>query len=253
MKLAKMPDGTPEIYGPVIQGEGPDIGLPVYFVRFAGCNLYCKWCDSHYTWNYEDTEFEHVYNEKVKRDDYVLDITPEEVVEKLLELKGDSEVRNIIFSGGEPLLQQKAIVDIMKLLIKESPYWNASIETNGTIKLSNEIQRYLVSVNCSPKLESSGCLEKHRNKPKTIENYLNFGASFFKFVVGIKTFEHDVKEIEKWQSENNVGDHLIYIMPEGIRKEQIEEGTKFLESNLKKNWHITSRLHILLHGDKRAI
>ena len=253
MKLAKMPDGSCEIYGPVIQGEGADIGLPVFFVRFAGCNLYCKWCDTPYTWYYEGSDHEHVYSDKVNRSDYEIEITPEQVVEKILALKGDSEIRNVIFSGGEPLLQQKQIVEISKLLIEESSKWYLSIETNGTIKLTEELGKLLNSINCSPKLESSGCLEKHRNKPKSINSYVEQAPSFFKFVAGIETFDHDIAEIENWQIENNISDNSIYVMPEGIEKDQIIAGTLFLEQNLKKNWRVTSRLHVLLHGDKRAV
>lgn len=35
-----------EIYGPVIQGEGPVIGTPTIFIRFGGCDFRCSWCDS---------------------------------------------------------------------------------------------------------------------------------------------------------------------------------------------------------------
>lgn len=37
-----------EIFGPTIQGEGPDAGRPAYFVRFGGCDFRCSWCDSMY-------------------------------------------------------------------------------------------------------------------------------------------------------------------------------------------------------------
>src|SRR6478752_6895841 len=35
-----------EIFGPTVQGEGPDMGRPAYFVRFGGCDFRCTWCDS---------------------------------------------------------------------------------------------------------------------------------------------------------------------------------------------------------------
>ena len=37
-----------EIFGPTIQGEGLDIGQKSYFIRFAGCDSNCKWCDTAY-------------------------------------------------------------------------------------------------------------------------------------------------------------------------------------------------------------
>ena len=33
-----------------IQGEGPDLGAATLFVRFGGCDLRCRWCDSPHTW-----------------------------------------------------------------------------------------------------------------------------------------------------------------------------------------------------------
>src|SRR5947208_16309904 len=37
-----------EIFGPTIQGEGPLIGRPTVFVRTAGCDYRCRWCDTLY-------------------------------------------------------------------------------------------------------------------------------------------------------------------------------------------------------------
>ena len=35
-----------EIFGPTLQGEGPETGRPAYFIRFGGCDFRCTWCDS---------------------------------------------------------------------------------------------------------------------------------------------------------------------------------------------------------------
>lgn len=35
-----------EVFGPTVQGEGPLAGCPTYFIRIAGCDYRCEWCDS---------------------------------------------------------------------------------------------------------------------------------------------------------------------------------------------------------------
>ena len=40
-----------EIFGPTIQGEGRVIGRKTMFVRTAGCDYRCSWCDSSFTWD----------------------------------------------------------------------------------------------------------------------------------------------------------------------------------------------------------
>lgn len=96
-----------EIYKSV-QGESSFAGLPCIFVRLAGCNLRCSWCDSEYT-------FTGGY--KLSEDEVVAEI------EKL------APVRLIEFTGGEPMLQERELVPLMERLLAQG--YQLMIETSG--------------------------------------------------------------------------------------------------------------------------
>jgi 7-carboxy-7-deazaguanine synthase len=96
-----------EIYKSV-QGESSFAGRPCIFVRLAGCNLRCSWCDSEYT-------FKGGY--KLSEDEVVAEI------EKL------APVRLIEFTGGEPLLQERELVPLMERLLVAG--YELMIETSG--------------------------------------------------------------------------------------------------------------------------
>lgn len=107
-----------------LQGEGRNMGRPCVFVRFAGCNLACPWCDTDRTRRFS--------------------LTLEELVS---EVKG-FRARSVILTGGEP-----TIVDGMPELVaalKQEGFWIA-VETNGT----NDVPwlAFVDYVACSPKAE----------------------------------------------------------------------------------------------------
>lgn len=87
-----------------IQGEGRNTGLPATFIRFAGCNLNCPWCDT----KRHAKEF--------------LSLT--EIMAKVRRLKN----RAIIVTGGEPTTVV-GLGDVLSKL-KDEGYWLA-LETNG--------------------------------------------------------------------------------------------------------------------------
>lgn len=92
-----------------IQGEGILVGLKQIFVRFAGCNLNCAYCDTN-------------------TDDDVMELIEEELFDKVKKMDSTS----ISLTGGEPLLH----VDFIKsFLTKYKKYLNKEIylETNGTL------------------------------------------------------------------------------------------------------------------------
>jgi 7-carboxy-7-deazaguanine synthase len=121
-----------EIYKSV-QGESSFAGLPCIFVRLAGCNLRCSWCDSEYT-------FSGGY--KLAEDQVVAEI------EKL------DPVKLIEFTGGEPMLQEKELLPLMESLIREG--YTLMIETSGERSLANvpKAVHKIVDVKCPGSGES---------------------------------------------------------------------------------------------------
>ncbi|MGA9242526.1 MAG: radical SAM protein [Silvibacterium sp.] len=102
-----------EIYKSV-QGESSFAGLPCIFVRLAGCNLRCSWCDSEYT-------FTGGYK-----------LTEDEVVAQIEKL---APVKLVEFTGGEPLLQERELIPLIERLLGTG--YELMIETSGERPVEN--------------------------------------------------------------------------------------------------------------------
>ena len=107
-----------------LQGEGRNMGRPCVFVRFAGCNLACPWCDADVSCRFSAT------------------------LDELLNEISGFRAKSVVLTGGEPTL-----VDAMPEFVaalKERGYWIA-VETNGTNDA--EWLQFVDYVACSPKSE----------------------------------------------------------------------------------------------------
>ncbi len=233
-----------EIYGPTIQGEGKSVGKEVLFIRTAGCNLACVWCDTPFTWNWLNTKFEHPDKFDPKKE--VHEMSDVEIINRLKEL---GNTKAVVISGGEPMLQQRALVGLLTKLKREN-YW-VEIETNGTVRPTEEFYMLIDQINCSPKLTNAGRdnPEDKRIIESTLLSLASCPKTTFKFVV---SSEEDIPEILnltlRFQMNN------VYLMPLGktleeqeLRQAQVEElgrvyGFKF-----------SPRLHILKWGNKRGV
>ena len=107
-----------------LQGEGRNMGRPCVFVRFAGCNLRCPWCDT--------------------------DIRPRftlELDDLVAEVRG-FRAKSVVLTGGEPTIV-KGMPELVAAL-KRDGCWIA-VETNGT----NDADwlAFVDYVACSPKAE----------------------------------------------------------------------------------------------------
>lgn len=109
-----------------LQGEGPFSGQPAVFIRTAGCNLRCFWCDT----DFESSEW---------RPDL------SEIAEKI-EANRPAHCDLVVVTGGEPMRQN--IVPLIEMLLAEGI--RVQIETNGTLWLDLPEDERL-SIVCSPK------------------------------------------------------------------------------------------------------
>jgi 7-carboxy-7-deazaguanine synthase len=92
-----------------LQGESSHAGLPCIFVRLAGCNLRCSWCDSEYT-----------FKGGVR-------MTLDEVEREVHRLSPNGGL--VEFTGGEPLLHEREVVPLMERLIAAG--YKILLETSG--------------------------------------------------------------------------------------------------------------------------
>ena len=90
-----------EIFGPTIQGEGMVIGQKTMFVRTAGCDYSCSWCDSKFTWDGSEKNNIRKMNAK-------------EILDVLIKEGGD-HFGHVTISGGNPglLPQLNSLVDLL--------------------------------------------------------------------------------------------------------------------------------------------
>ncbi|MFP3387767.1 7-carboxy-7-deazaguanine synthase QueE [Brevibacillus sp. SIMBA_040] len=126
-----------EIFGPTIQGEGMVIGQKTMFVRTAGCDYRCSWCDSAFTWD------------GTARDE-IKQMTPEAIYQELIRL-GQDRFSHVTISGGNPALL--ASLNGLVQLLKEHGIRTA-VETQGS-KWQSWLHD-IDDVTISPKPPSSG-------------------------------------------------------------------------------------------------
>ena len=216
-----------------IQGEGPNFGKPAIFLRTAQCNLKCTWCDTKYTWDWKNYD----YAKEVK------EMTIEEIKEQLL----DYEIKHLVITGGEPLLQQDDIADLLSFL---KPDFYVEIETNCTI-LPNKMLTDLVDQwNVSPKTENSGNpLELYEND-ECYYFFANQENCFFKYVV---EDESDIPEIKKFVTKYNIPENHVQLMTQASTKEEIRAREKSISELAKANNFLFSpRLHVAMWGAQRG-
>ncbi len=217
-----------------IQGEGLSLGLPSVFLRLAICNLKCVWCDTDYTWNFDLHKMEDEVHEREIAD----------IAKEVLALGAP----NVVVTGGEPMLQQKAMLELFPLLRAGGVRW-IEVETNGTMALVDDFTAAIDRINCSPKLKTSGNDVRLSHRPEILKTYQATGKANFKFVV---TGPSDEKEILDVQNECGLAD--VVVMPEGKTKEAQERNTPaVMEMALKNGWRFSPRLHVLVWGDKRGV
>lgn len=243
MKLARFGDG-PEIFFS-LQGEGRNQGTPSVFVRTSRCNLYCTWCDTPYTWNWNGSPFAH--EQKFDKLSHTLELEPAEVAAWV----GRWPCRRVVLTGGEPLLQAGACQALVELLRAADASYGVEIETNGTLIPPPELDALLAQYTVSPKLASSGVEGSLRSRPQALEYFAQNPKSVFKFVVGSSA---DAGEVSLLAERYAIAPDRIYLMPLGTTREELEAlRPDVAASCLERGYRFSDRLHIHLFGNRPGV
>lgn len=222
-----------------IQGEGMLTGTPSWFVRLAGCNLRCRWCDTPYaSWDAHGQQ---------------------RSIASLLEQAKASQVKHAVLTGGEPMLFE-GIEMLCEALAREG--WHITIETAGTI--ARTLPCDLMSI--SPKLSNSTPAKNDPRDPLAIwhdrhdKRRLDIEALDvliqqahdyqLKFVV---CSANDLHEIDSLLAKLKTYDPIrVLLMPEGVEPAQ---ATPFdlrtvVQLCIDRGWRYCHRVHIEVFGNQ---
>jgi organic radical activating enzyme len=220
------------------QGEGAYIGRRMLFVRFFGCNLKCRYCDTRYAW---------------ASDFSPIRIDVEELARLILRFSHTYKIKDILFTGGEPGLYETHIASIIYEYPPSSSGIKYHIETNGTFSFSKLKNLKGVFFSISPKITTMLKPKKKLEELKILEN-LDSISYIMKFVVSVRTIKEDFEIIEKFITKNYIPRDKVYIMPFGYNKKRVlQDSSYILEQAIKQGFNFSPRLHIILYGNKRDI
>ena len=202
-----------------IDGEGIRVGYPVTFIRLAGCNLRCNYCDTKYS--YEDEKF--------------TEMTPQEIYIKVYKLGG----KRITLTGGEPLIHKdvKVLVD---LLIQKG--YEVNIETNGSVDITLFLDKHTI-ITMDYKCASSDMEDK-----MLLDNISKLRKpDVLKFVV---SDDNDLDTVQRIYQNTKA---TVYISPVFGRIEPKQIVEYMLEHNME-NCRVQVQLHkIIWNPEERGV
>jgi len=216
-----------EIFGS-IQGEGLLIGCPTVFIRFSGCNLRCRWCDTSYAF-------------KEGKEMAVSAIFGSVLL--------TSNCKWVCLTGGEPLLQDKRQLELL-LQAFRGVGKKITVETNGTIKPPEYLLENVDLWSVSPKLTNSGM--KDKLNIEALRMFAGAQAAQFKFV--IERLE-DVNEAFQTMDANNIHGTVI-LQPQGYGDfmSTLRKIAEYVKANYShRDVRILPQLHILMYGHRKGI
>lgn len=157
-----------------IQGESTFAGLPCVFIRLAGCNLRCSYCDAKYT--YEEPAIE-------------------KTISEVLAFAGSYPAALVEITGGEPLLQD-SVYDLMQQLLADKR--TVLLETNGSISVEKVPQGVI-------KIIDIKCPDSNMHDPMHLNNLALLNAQDeIKFVLSSrKDYDWAIDIIKKHPLEKN--------------------------------------------------
>lgn len=200
-----------------LQGEGLMIGRLTYFIRSAGCNLRCSWCDTKFSLNPDQGE--------------------ERSIETILAMVGDTE--NVCFTGGEPLEQPEAALLIEALV---SLGKTVVLETNGSKDISVVPDSDNVIISMDIKCPSSG-----------MQDCMLFGnlrllrkKDQLKFVIADKRdLEYAERIVAKYRPDTNI----IFSPVGGVGLRELAEEVVSKRLDVR----VLPQLHKIIWGDKQGV
>jgi len=220
------------------QGEGIWTGQPSVFVRFFGCPLRCRFCDTTYA------------RSDVHEDDgFGADLTPDEIAGRVLLL----DLPHVVLTGGEPM-NSPDIVELTQLL-KEFDY-QITIETAGIF--FQPVICDLMSI--SPKLLNTVPLDgepaiaeyhnRWRSKPEIVQQLALRYRYQLKFVIDT---EEDMQEVEEYlYSLHGIVPSNVLLMPQAVDAETMNRKAKWIEPFCEmKGYRYCPRMQLVWYGNKR--
>lgn len=231
-----------EIFGPTIQGEGRVIGRKTMFVRTAGCDYRCSWCDSSFTWD-----------GSAKED--IRMMTAEEIYDELYQIGGEM-FNHVTISGGNPALI-KGIQELVDLFEEKNIY--SALETQGS-----KFQPWMTQIDdltISPKPPSSKMKPNLFILDEVIEqckhDTLNLKVVIFdnEDYAFAKMIHHRYPSIPFYLQVGNPyldGEHVSH-HTEKLLSLYESLVTRVMESSDMNNVYVLPQLHTLLWSNKKGV
>lgn len=231
-----------EVFGPTIQGEGPDVGRPAYFVRFGGCDYRCTWCD---TWYAVDPA-------QVRAEARRLDT--QGIADALSGLDQGPDL--VVLTGGNPALHELA--PLVAELQRQS--FDVAVETQGSIW-----RDWLARVDTlvvSPKPPSSGMAGPEQDA--RLQAFMGYADEHgARLALKIVVFdETDLRYAEEVASAYLVPLYLSVGTDQGLDEEDTKNGvlTRLCWLNEAVSHHpalararVMPQLHVLAWGTARGV